>query len=360
LKPLLCPISLGNLALPNGFIVAPMTTYSSLEDGTISPDELPYLARRAEGGFGAIMTAACYVHPSGKAFTGQWGCDNDDKLESLASVAQAIHSGGAKAILQIHHGGRQCPPKLAGGECISASAIAAESHNASIPREMTDDEIERTIQDFAQATRRAKLSGFDGVEIHGANTYLVQQFVSPHSNRRTDKWNAADLLFPKRLVETVLQEVGTDFPVGYRFSSEEPETPGIRLEQTRNLIDELCKFQLSFFHISLRSYDQPSIHNQGDQSVLRQIANHINGRLPLIGVGSIRTSQDVPKALGEGAGALAIGRGAICDPDWVNHYQNDLPIRSTLNKANFPESYVLPAGLAKRVEDVPGWFDFDE
>ncbi len=354
------PISLKNLELKNGFIVAPMTTYSSLDNGIISPDELPYLARRAQGGFGAIMTAACYVHPSGKAFKGQWGCDNDDKFESLQSVAQAIQSNGAKAILQIHHGGRQCPPDLAGGECISASSIPTTREGAPVPREMTNEEVERTLKDFAHAARRAKEAGFDGVEIHGANTYLVQQFVSPHSNRRTDKWNADDLLFPKRLVETVLQEVGPEFPVGYRFSPEEPETPGIRLETTKRLLDELCNFPLSFLHISLRSYDQVSIHEEGTEPILKQIHQHIAGRLPLIGVGSIRSAEDVTKSLSLGANALAIGRGAICDIDWVNHYQNNEPIRSTLSKADFPEAYILPAGLAKRIADVPGWFDFDE
>ncbi len=358
--PLLNPITLGNLELKNGFIVAPMTTYSSLDNGVISPDELPYLARRAQGGFGAIMTAACYIHPSGKAFTGQWGCDNDDKLDSLRSVARAIQSNGAKAILQIHHGGRQCPPNLAGGECLSASAVPATREGAPVPREMTDAEIVRTIDDYALAALRAKKAGYDAVEIHGANTYLIQQFVSPHSNRRTDKWNADDLLFPKRLVETVLNKVGPDLPVGYRFSPEEPETPGIRLDRTRKVIDELCKFPLAFLHISLRNYDQKSIHAKDDEPILKQLSDHINHRIPFIGVGSIRQAEDVPNALALGASALAIARGAICDVDWVNHYAAGQPIRATLSKSDFPQAYVLPAGLAKRVEDVPGWFDFAE
>ena len=358
--PLLSPISLGNLNLKNGFIVAPMTTYGSLPNGIISPDEIPYLARRAEGGFGAVMTAACYVHPSGKAFNGQWGCDDDNKLDSLASVANAIKSNGAKAILQIHHGGRQCPPDLAGGECISASAIPLEREGAPVPREMTDDEIERTFDDYAKAALRAKKAGFDAVEIHGANTYLVQQFVSPHSNRRTDKWNADGFLFPTQLVERVLAAVGADFPVGYRFSPEESETPGIRLDRTKNLIDILCSFPLAFLHVSLREYDQVSFQEDGGVPILTQLFDHINGRTKLIGVGSVRKSEDVKNALELGADALAIARGAICEPDWVKHYADDQPIRSSLSRDRFPADYVLPKGLATRIENAPGWFDFTE
>ena len=337
-----------------------MTTYASQPNGIISDDELPYLGRRAQGGFGAIMTAACYVHPSGKAFKGQWGCDHDDKLASLASVATAIQANGAKAILQIHHGGRSCPPELSGGECISASAVPASREGASVPREMTDDEIERTLDDYAAAALRAKQTGYDAVEIHGANTYLIQQFVSPHSNRRTDKWNADDLRFPIELVQRVLGAVGPHFPVGYRFSPEEPETPGIRLDRTMKLIDELNKYKLSFLHISLRSYDQISIHQQGEGPILKQVSDHINGRLPLIGVGSVRQAEDVEKALKLGADALAIGRGAIYDPDWVNHYRDDRPILHKLNRKTFEEHVVLPAGMAKRIREVTGWFDFSE
>lgn len=357
MKPLLSAIRLGKLELKNGFIVAPMTTYSSQPNGIISDDEIPYLARRAKGGFAAIMTAACYVHPSGRAFPGQWGCDSDDKLESLKRVAEAIQANGAKAILQIHHGGRQCPPELAGGECLSASAIPAKD-GAPTPREMTDAEIERTLDDFAQAALRAKQAGYDGVEIHGANTYLIQQFVSPHSNRRTDRWKADSFLFPTQLVEYVLNAVGSDFPVGYRFSPEEPETPGIRLETTFQLIDRLCNYPLSFLHVSLRDFRQHSIHGQGEDSVLVQIKKHIDCRTPLIGVGSVKQAEDADAAHAAGCDAIAIARGALYDAEWVQHYANGQPIVETLNRESFAEEATLPAGLAKRLLNVPGWLNF--
>ena len=186
------------LTLKNRLVVAPMTTYSSYEDGTVRETEPPYLRRRAEGGFGLVMTAACYIHPTGQAFDGQWGCERDDRHPSLKSMADAIHEGGAAAFLQIHHGGRMCPSRLC-GRVLSASAVPATRPGAETPEAMSEDEIWTMIEGYAQAARRAVEAGYDGVEIHGANTYLIQQFVSPHSNRRDDEWGQDRLKFSREV-----------------------------------------------------------------------------------------------------------------------------------------------------------------
>jgi len=348
-----------SLVAPNRLVLAPMTTYSSLEDGNISPDELPYLHRRAKGGIGLIMTAACYVHESGHAFRGQWACSDDRFLPSLKSVADAIREGGAKSVLQIHHGGRQCPPDLCGGEPISASAVAAERPNAVVPREMTDEEIRRTIDDYAQAARRAKEAGFDGVEIHGANTYLIQQFVSPHSNRRTDYWNAADLRFPIELVEAVLAAVGPDYPVGYRFSPEENETPGIRLEHTERLIKALIEYPLSWLHISLAKFDQPSLHDASSEPVGKTVLGWIGGKIPLIGVGSVKSAADAERAIEFGYDAIAIGRTAISEPEWGLKARSGEPIRTKIPAGDFAESLTVSRGLVEKINAVEGWFERD-
>lgn len=352
------PITFGQHTLRNRAILAPMTTYSSYESGLIREDELPYLERRAAG-FGAIMTAACYVHSSGHAFRGQWGCDGDDKLDSLREVADAIHRGGSKAILQIHHGGRQCPPDLAGGECISASDVPYPREGAAVPRPMTDEEILRTIQDFGDATRRARLAGYDGVEIHGANTYLLQQFVSPQSNRRTDRWRHEDLLFSKMIVEAVLKEKGEMF-IGYRFSPEESDTPGIRLEHTQKLVEHLCQTDLDFLHVSLRTFDQPSLHDENSEPVMKTIHDWINSRKPLIGVGGVKSGTDADQALALGCEAIAIGRVGISEPEWVQKVEDGSPIRTTLKREIFESEVTLPAGLAEKIRAVPGWFEVED
>jgi 2,4-dienoyl-CoA reductase-like NADH-dependent reductase (Old Yellow Enzyme family) len=336
-----------------------MTTYSSQNDGTISSDELPYLERRAKGGIGLIMTAACYVHPSGHAFRGQWGCDDDDKLASLESAANAIHRGGSKAILQIHHGGRQCPPDLAGGECISASNIPYPREGAATPRAMTEAEIERTIQDFADAAVRAEKAGFDGVEIHGANTYLLQQFVSPQSNRRTDEWSADGFRFSIELTKRVLESVSKDFVVGYRFSPEEPDIPGIRLDRTFGLIDALCELKLDFLHVSLRDFDQKSLFDENSEPVLTQIHRHINGRLPLISVGGVKSLEQANQALAAGSELVALGRVAVSEPEIGLKFANSEPIRTKLPNRDFAEELTVPRGLTDKILSVPGWFDLE-
>ncbi|RYG42836.1 NADH-dependent flavin oxidoreductase, partial [bacterium] len=312
-------------------------------------------------GYGTVTTAACAVHPSGKAFVGQWASWSDEFIPSLRRAAEAIHRANpeALAILQIHHGGRSCPQDLPEGGPIAPSAVPAERPGSSTPREMTADEVVRSVNDFAQAAQRGIKAGFDGIEIHGANTYLIQQFVSPHSNRRTDRWNADDLRFPIELTEAVRRAIGSEPILGYRFSPEEPETPGIRLDRTERLLDALLATgALDYLHISLRNYDQMSLH--GEDHVLQRISGHIAGRLPLIGVGSVKVAEDVAGIRKEGADYIAVGRAALMDPEWPLHVERGEPTRIVFPRENWAERCTIPAGLAKKIAETPGWFPFEE
>lgn len=353
------PYRLGSLTLPNRLVVAPMTTYASRPDGIVSDDEPPYLRRRAEGGFGTVMTAACCVHPSGKAFFGQWECWDDRFLPSLRAMAQAIRAGGAVSVLQIHHGGRRCPGVLCGGRPVSASEVAAETPGSELPRALEDREIEELIAAFGAAAARGKAAGFDAIEIHGANTYLLQQFVSPHSNRRSDRWGQDRLLFSERVCKAVLDAVGPETPVGYRFSPEEPETPGIRLADTFRLIDRLLDLPLAFLHASLRAWDQPSLHDAGTP-VLATLAERIGGRKPLVGVGSVRTVEDAEGALALGADLVALGRAAITDPEWPRQVQRNDPLRLNVPLHEAAEKLTIPKGLEAKIFATPGWFPMEE
>lgn len=313
------------LRLKNRVVMAPMTTSMSFFDGVITNDERNYYALRS-GEVGAVITGAANVKENGKTWEGQLGVYHDRFIPGLSKLAGSIKRNGTKAILQIFHGGRMTNSKiLRGVQPVSASSIPAEREHAEIPRELTHDEIIALIDDFKQATVRAIQAGFDGVEIHGANTYLLQQFFSPHSNRRTDEWGGSiekRFKFINDLVDAVTQVVDEadvkDFVVGYRFSPEEFETPGIRMRDTLYLINRLADKPLDYLHISFNDYKRISISDDfKEKPIIDYIYQEINDRLPFIAVGDIRTKQQAEDVLAS-ADLIALGRALLIDPHWVS------------------------------------------
>ncbi|MBE7319188.1 NADH-dependent flavin oxidoreductase [Staphylococcus epidermidis] len=320
-----------SLTLPNGvevrnrFVLAPLTHTSSNDDGTISDIELPYIEKRSKD-VGIAINAASNVNDVGKAFPGQPSVAHDSDIEGLKELAQVMKKNGAKAIVQIHHGGAQALPELTpDGDVVAPSAISLKSfgqqkeHDA---REMTAEEIEQTIRDFGEATRRAIEAGFDGVEIHGANHYLIHQFVSPYYNRRNDVW-ADNYKFPVAVIDEVVKakkaHANDDFIIGYRLSPEEAESPGISMEITEELIHQIANKPLDYIHVSLM--DVNSVTREGKykgKNRLELIHQWINGRMPLIGIGSVFTAEDALNAVENiGVEFVALGREILLDYDFV-------------------------------------------
>ena len=353
----------------NPIVMAPMTTFSANEDGTVSDAELSYYKARAKG-VGMVITATTYVTPSGKGFAGQFAGYNDSFLPGLKKLSEAIKGEGALAILQMFHGGRMAiPAEIPGGQTISASAIAPERPDAMTPREMTEIEIQDTIKAFGETTKLAIDAGFDGVEIHGANTYLLQQFFSPHSNRRDDFWGGSidkRMNFPLAVIsevkKVVKENASENFIIGYRFSPEEMENPGITLEDTLSFVDVLADQELSYLHASLMDFWQSSMRDKTKTSpVTCAILDRIHGRVPFIGVGSIHTPEDAIKALDTGADFIALGRELIMEPEWVNKVNlgKTSEIRTTLSKAS-KDSLSIPEPLWNAIINTPGWFPITE
>jgi 2,4-dienoyl-CoA reductase-like NADH-dependent reductase (Old Yellow Enzyme family) len=369
---------LSTFTLPNGvelknrLVMAPMTNFSSNPDGTVSDAEVSYYARRSSG-VSMVITACTYVTPNGKGFHGEFAGDKDEMIPSLSQLAKAIKEQGAKAILQIFHGGRMCPPELVpNGEIVSASDVPAVRGGASTeepdvkPRPLTVNEVEEIIKAFGETTRRAIEAGYDGVEIHGANGYLIQQFFSPHSNRREDQYGGSlekRMTFPLAIVDEVqkvVKEHATpEFIVGYRFSPEEPETPGITMGDTLKLVDTLANKGLTYLHVSLGEFFSTARRGVEDtnKSRIEYLLETINNRVPLIGVGSIYTADDARKAFKTGVPLLALGRELIIDPDWVQKVAEDKEneIVTKIDKTKQKE-LVIPDPLWNAIIHTPGWF----
>lgn len=353
------------IQLKNRIVMAPMTNWSSNPDGTVTEAEVNYYARRSSG-VGMVITACTYVTANGKGFHGEFGGDRDELIPSLQKLATAIKEQGAKAILQIFHGGRQVPPQLIpDGDVVSASNIPTEGNGKPVPRELTDEEVHSIIRDFGETTRRAIEAGYDGVEIHGANGYLIQQFFSPHSNRRNDRWGGSlekRLTFPIAVVDEVKRVVAEyangSFIVGYRFSPEEAETPGITMADTLVLIDELAKKDLDYLHVSLQDFwSTPRRGVDDTRSRIEFIHERVGDRVPLIGVGSIYTPDEALKAFQTGVPLIALGRELIIDPDWVEKVKEgkENEIITQINKSN-QEQLVIPDPLWQAIIHSPGWF----
>lgn len=309
--------------LKNRILMAPMTTQMSFSNGVITTDEQVYYQNRS-GEIGAVITGAANVQAIGQGWEGELGVFDDKFIPRLSELATGIQQNGTKAFLQIFHAGRMTNSAvLRGKQPVSASGIPAERPDAETPRELSEKEILALIDDFKKTTLRAIKAGFDGIEIHGANTYIIQQFFSPHSNRRTDDWGGSlekRFHFIDCLVDEILavvkEHAETPFAVGYRFSPEEYENPGIRMNDTLYLVDQLAQKELDYLHISLNDYTRVSAEKEfQQQTILEIISERLAGKIPLVGVGNVRTSKDAETVLKK-AELVAVGQALILDPHW--------------------------------------------
>ncbi len=324
---LFTPIDIGGkLKLSNRLVMAPMTTTAGEADGSFSDQEVAYLKRRAEAGIGLIMTPACYIHKSGHAFERQVGCDHDGLLKSLAACARAINEEGAASFLQIHHGGNAAKEAYTGQPPLAPSAVKNRRGTSELPRALTESEIGMLIEAFAEAARRARGAGFTGVEIHGANTYLFQQFFSPYTNRRDDKWGTQTFenrsRFAREVVKAVRGAVGEDYPIAYRISPEEEQPDGYTTEDAIKLLQVLLPLGVDIVHVSSWEYGK-GIYTEGtDTHPTRMIRDALPKDVPVIGVGGIRHPDQALQVLNDGVELVALGQELLLDADWARKVRN--------------------------------------
>ncbi|MCK8350835.1 flavocytochrome c [Erwinia amylovora] len=354
LTPVLNPLTLPNGAvLKNRLLMAPMTSCSGFYDGSVTSELVEYYRVRA-GSIGTVIVECCFIDAKGPAFPGAIAIDSDSKIPGLAKIAGAIKLAGSKAIVQIYHGGRMVEPELIGGKTpVAPSAIAAARAGATTPLALSAEEVEVMVTRFGDAVNRAIKAGFDGVEIHGANTYLIQQFYSPHSNQRRDKWGGSRENRARFAIEVLnishkmaKRFADPSFIIGYRFLPEELEVPGIRFNDTMYLLEKLAEQGLDYVHFSVGQLLRPSIIDTNDTTPL--ISKYLTMRsqrlaqIPVIGVGGVVNKADAECALQHGYDLVAVGKACIAYPDWadriINHHHLELFMDSNQREAlNIPE-----------------------
>ena len=317
------PFCLKNVPLRNRIVMAPMLSRLCYPDGVVSPQLIDYYAERAKGGVGLIIVEYCYIdEKESKANHGQLGVYSDQLIPGLGDLAEAIQEQGARAILQICHGGRSTSAKYMGRQPIAPSAIP--NNTGEMAREMTLDEIESIIESFAEAARRAKTAGFDGVELHGTHGYLMAQFLSPYTNRRADIYGRDRGLFALQTLDRVRSKVGSDYLVGYRISGEEFIDGGLTLDESKAFAKRLEERGIDYLHVSAgigetgQHFILPMYFPKGNLLPLAEgIKRVVN--VPIIAVGALHDPLLAEQALQKKqADLIAMGRALLADPELPN------------------------------------------
>lgn len=359
--------------LRNRAVMAPMTTWSSNPDGTVSDQEVAYYRARAKG-VGMVVTGCTHVTPDGIGFTDEFASHEDRFIPSLRRLSEAAKSGGAPAILQIYHAGNKAVPHLVpDGRVVSASSLEVPPgpFNAGgvTSQALAQEEIETIIRAFGDTTRRAIEAGFDGVEVHGAHGFLIQNFFSPLFNQRDDKWGGSlenRMRFPLAVVAEVQRAVAEHadrpFLIGYRISPEESGDGALRIADTTVLINRLIEAGVDYVHASL--FDIPNARpqdNVSERTIAELLVEHVAGRVPLIAAGAVGTPGEAEKALAEGLSLVAIARGLVINPNWVELAKEGRcgEIVTVLDAARISQ-LTMPDKLWGVIKMAKGWFPLIE
>lgn len=303
----------------NRTVLAAMTNRQSLPDGTLSQGETDWLLMRAARGFGIVTTACTHVSQDGQGFDGEFGVWSDDHLDGLEVLADGIRANGALGLVQIFHAGMRAPERLTHTQPISPSANATECANSGRAKEMSESEILRVINDFASAARRVASAGFDGIELHGAHGYLINQFLSSQTNHRRDKWggsaqNRSRFLF--EILSAVRKQVPDEFLIGVRIS---PEYPGITLDESLSLVASLSRAGVDFIHLSCwDSFKRSRSYPHDPRTLTEWFTSTIPDLPPVMAAGEIWTPEDARRVMNMGADFVAVARSAIGNPDWAS------------------------------------------
>jgi 2,4-dienoyl-CoA reductase-like NADH-dependent reductase (Old Yellow Enzyme family) len=348
---LFSPVTLGDLELANRVVMAPLTRMRSGDSGVPGDLVVQHYAQRA--GVGLIITEGTYPNHESQAFVGQPGIVTDEQVAGWRRVAEAVHARGGRIVLQVMHGGRVTHPDVNGGRRVvapSAIAIDGEGHTEKgkqpypVPHALTAEELRATVEDFVAASRRAVEAGLDGVEVHGANGYLLHEFLSPSSNRREDRYGGSPedrARFVVEVVTAVAEAIGAG-RVGLRLSPEH----GIQdvLETDRadvlatygTLLDQLRPLGLAYLSV---------LHREPAGDLVQELRRRFGG--PLVansGFGSVTTREEAVRLIDAAhADAVAVGRAVLANPDLVERWRDEHP-ENAPDPATFyasgPEGYV--------------------
>ena len=364
-------ITLNNkVEIKNRIAIAPITLYASNPDGSMTDEEREYLKIRGTD-IGIFIFGASYVSKEGMTSNDFHFSISEKDIPGLEERAKIIKSQGAKVINQINHAGCFAQKKDTGLSPVVPSADIAikdaqnRGSNSKDFHELTDSEIKELIGKYAYAVELCIKSGYDGVEIHGANNFLIQQFYSPHTNKRNDNWGGSDekrMNFALNIVDAACQVREKykipEFIIGYRLSPEEPYEDGITMTETLKLVRALVKKPIQYIHISQKDYFKKTRRGEGSGiERLKVIHNETKGKVALIGVGGLKSEEAINSAANsEFSEFVAVAMASLMNKDLgilLKEGKGDM-INTELDP-DHQEKYAIPSNLWKLCFEGLDW-----
>ncbi|MFJ6650984.1 tRNA-dihydrouridine synthase [Streptomyces sp. NPDC091290] len=333
--PALEPVTLAGAKLANRLAVAPMTRVSASEDGTPTEAMARYYASFSSGGFGLVITEGTYTDTQySQGYFYQPGIVTEAHIEAWRPVAESIHAGGARAIMQLMHAGALSQGNWYRTDTAGPSAVPPKgqmmpeyggSGEWPTPLAMSVDHIETAVQGFVSAAENARRAGFDGVEVHAANGYLLDQFLTDYTNLRTDSYGgpvANRIKLTARVVEAIRARISDeDFVVGVRLSQTKVNDFQYRWagsDDARVVFTSLADAGAGYLHIASEGRDWIETARLDDGDTITALAKKVTG-LPVIANGGMHDLKQAAQLLEGGhADVLSLGRGALANPDLPN------------------------------------------
>lgn len=327
------PIAIRGMRLKNRFVRSATHDSCSSERGEITDKNIELYSRLAQGGVGLIATGFAYVHRTGQVFVRQTAADSDSCIPGWKRLVDKVHEYDAKIMLQLAHGGRNAFAVRARGETpLAPSLVENDPHFTESHRAMTAAEIEEIVAVFGPAARRAREAGFDGVQLHGAHSYLFAQFLSPRSNRRTDRWGgslANRMRFHIQVVSAIREAVGRDYPLLIKLGVQDTAEDGLTLAEGCRVARELVAHGVDAIEVSegleptrghhirkgITSREQEAYYAAWAKEVRKAVA------VPLLLVGGMRSFDIMERLVTENyADAISLCRPFIREPDVVHRW----------------------------------------
>lgn len=322
------PGQIGTLEIKNRLVVPPMLTEFAAEDGRLTERYIRYYEEKARGGWGLIICEDNVIDQKGPGFKCIAGIWSDEMMVEHGELVKRVHAAGdgVKIAVQLYHAGRQSHSSIIGELPVAPSAIQ-DPLIGQTPRELSTSEVEELVEKFAQAARRCKETGYDAIELHGAHGYLINQFLSPFSNKRTDKYGGNfnnRLRFPLEIIKRAKELVGDDYPIIYRISADELVEGGLAIEDSKAIAICLEDAGIAAIHTSGGVYKSQAtlcaptaVKTAAFSDFAMNIKKVVS--IPVITVNKIIYPEVAESLLREGkADFISMGRASIADPQLPN------------------------------------------